>query len=564
MPNSMNQTQDSSAGFAVWLAALVLTALGAQLWIVWLYGSPMPIWDQWVEATAIFKPWLAGHLTWSALVAPDNNHRILVTRLLDLGVIELNGRWDPLLQMTVNVFIHAIFVAVLAFFFWDFWGRKNGWLVCFLLMPFFILPYGGENAIWGMDSQWYFLDLFALIAVAGLGFAKPGSWRWWLGLGAAILGPFSMASGLLAPVAAGGVVLLRAIKRRRMNKETLAGLGVCLLLAGLGALLVAAPKSNGPLQAQSFGDFTASLAHNLAWPFPDATVMACVIALPLVLLLVLYLRPDFQEATLAELVLVLALWSAMQSVAIAFGRANSGLYLTPPSRYMDVCNVFVIASLFAAVLTGQVWGHKWLPAWDGLLLPLIFAGVIIFGLCRISQRVVEDVLVVTREWNLIAQERAQTYLATGNPKELFDAPTIQPDPRQALRVLGDPTLRTILPVACFPPPAAPPPGRVSGAARWLLNHSIGIFSVGLVLYVGLCGYGLARGRPGLKVKMPAGIFALLAGLLALAFVWSNRSLQRKAVEYDLQQQIADYFKAANRPDRAAIHQQKADELKPNR
>ncbi len=348
-----------------------------------------------------------------------------------------------------------------------------------------------------------------------------------------------------------------------MNKETLAGLGVCLLLAGLGAPLVAAPKSNGPLQAQSFSDFTTSLAHNLAWPFPDTTVMACVIALPLVLLLVLYLRPDFQDTTMAELVLVLALWSAMQSLAIAFGRANSGLYLNPASRYMDLLNVFVIASVFAAVLTGQVWERKWLPAWDGLFLPLIFAGVIIFGMCRISQRVVEDVLVVTREWNLIAQERAQTYLATGNPKDLFDAPTIQPDPRLALRVLGDPTLRSILPAACFPPAAAPGPGRLSGAAQWLLKHSIAIFSTGLILFVGLCGYGLARGRPGLKVKMPAGIFALLAGLLALGFVWSNRSLQRQAVEYDLQQQIADYFKAGNRPDRAAIHQQKAEELKPH-
>ncbi len=563
MPITLNQTEDSSKGFVVWLVALILAALGAQLWTVWLYGSPVPIWDQWDEATSIFKPWLAGHLTWGEMISPNNNHRILLTRLLDLTLIYLNGRWDPLLQMTVNAFVRAIFVGVLALCLWDFWRRKNGWLVCFLVMPFFILPYAGENAIWGMDSQWYFLNLFGLAAVAGLGFAKPGTGRWALGLVAAVLGLFSMATGLLAPVTAGGVILLRAFKHRRMEKKNLAGLGVCFLLAGAGASLVAAPRSNGLLQAQSFGDFTKSLAQNLAWPFPNTTIMACVIALPLVLLLVLYLRPDFREATMAELVLALALWSAMQSVAIAFGRANSGLYVAPASRYMDVCNIFVIASVFAAVLTGQVWERKWFPAWNGLLLPMIFACVIIFGLCRISQRVVEDVLIVTREWNLIAQERAQTYLATGNPKELFDPPTIQPDPRLALRVLGDPTLRTILPAACFPPAAAPEPGRLSGAAQWLLKHSIAIFSIGLILFVAVCGYGLTRGKAGLKVKMPAGIFALLAGFLALGFVWSNRSLQRKAVEYDLQQQITDYFKAKNRPDRAAIHEQKAEELKPH-
>jgi len=63
--------------------------------------------------------------------APD-----FFTHLLDMGVISLNGRWEPLLQMTVNAFIHAAFVCALAFCLWDFLGRKNGWLVCFLLAPF--------------------------------------------------------------------------------------------------------------------------------------------------------------------------------------------------------------------------------------------------------------------------------------------------------------------------------------------------------------------------------------------------------------------------------------------
>src|SRR5580700_8459600 len=123
-----NQPEETLKCFGWWLAALFLAALGGQLWTVWLYGSPIPIWDQWDEAYDVFKPWLEGHLTWGILVAPDNNHRILLTRLLDLGLIQLNGRWDPLLQMTVNAFIHAAFVCALAFCLWKFLGRKNGWL----------------------------------------------------------------------------------------------------------------------------------------------------------------------------------------------------------------------------------------------------------------------------------------------------------------------------------------------------------------------------------------------------------------------------------------------------
>jgi hypothetical protein len=55
---------------------------------------------------------------------------------------------------------------------------------------------------------------------------------------------------------------------------------------------------------------------------------------------------------------------------------------------------------------------------------------------------------------------------------------------------------------------------------------------------------------------------LLAGLLALGFVWKNHSFQRESVEYDLQQQIAAYFKAVKNPERTAIHEHKAEELKP--
>ncbi|HEY3763126.1 MAG TPA: hypothetical protein VGN23_15375 [Verrucomicrobiae bacterium] len=557
----MNQPEASLKCFGWWLLALFLVTMGGQLWVVSLYGSPVPIWDQWDEAYQIFKPWVEGHLTWSALIAPDNNHRILLTRLLDLALIKMNGRWDPMLQMTVNAFIHAVYACALAFGLWKMWGRKNGWLICFPLMPFFALPYGGENAIWGMNSQWYFLDLFGLVAMTGLGFAKPGSWQWWGGVIAAILGFFSMATGVLAPLVAGGLVLLRALKNRRMEKGSLIGLCACLILVALGAATVVMPKDNGSMQAHSFGEFTATLSHFLAWPFPDITIMACVMALPLVLLFIVWLRPNFQEQRMAEFLLALAGWSALQSVAISYGRANADLYLPVASRYMDVCNVLAIAAIFAAILLGTIWERPKLSVGNGMMLPMIFAGVAFFGMCRVSQRVAEDVLVVTRQWNLIAEERSQTFMATGNEKDLFDAPTIQPDPRKALRLFRDPSLQTILPAACFPPEKAPNAGRLSGAAQWIFGHHILFLSSGLILFVGLCICGLPRGTTCLKDNFPAVAVALLAMAAALGFVWSQRSLTRRAVERDLQQQIADYFNGMHRPDRAAIHQRIADELK---
>ena len=127
---------DSARQFAVWLAALFLVVLGAKLWLVQLYGSPVWLWDQWYEVRQFFKPWLEGRATFLDLFAPYNEHRILFTRLLDLGTIVLNGRLEPMLQMTVNAFIHTGYVLGLAYYLWDFLGRKNGGLICCLLIPF--------------------------------------------------------------------------------------------------------------------------------------------------------------------------------------------------------------------------------------------------------------------------------------------------------------------------------------------------------------------------------------------------------------------------------------------
>jgi hypothetical protein len=547
--------------FAGWLPALFLATLGAQLWVAWLYGSALPFWDQWDEAISLFKPWVDGHLTWADISAPASDHRIILTHLLDLSLTWLNGRWDPLLQMTVNAFIHAAFAGGLAYCLWHFLGRKNAWLVCLLLLPFFTLPFAGENAIWGMNSLWYFVNVFGLAAIVGLGFCRAGSWQWWVGLMAAVLGLLSIASGPIAPMAVGGLIILRAIKNRRLTGENLLSLGVCLLLVAGGVALRTNAAGYRPLQAHSWAEFTSALVRNLDWPFFGIPEMACIIALPLVLLLVFYLRPRFQMSRAAEFLLALALWSVLQSIVIAFGRANYGEGF-PASRYMEVFSVWVVASLFATVLLGELWQNDRFPKWSGLVLPLAFAGVIFFGLCQMSQIVTDKLLVSTRLMNLVAEERVAKFMATGNEGDFFERPTVRPNPQGALIVLRDPKLQTILPVACLPPTAAPAAGRLTSASQLMLRHSIAILSCGLILFTGLCGLGLARENMDLTMRNPAGIFALVAGVAALGFVWTQHSLTRDSVECALQKQLAADLKAAKNFSRAAIHEHKAEELKP--
>jgi len=196
--------------------------------------------------------------------------------------------------MTVNAFIHATFVCGLAFCLWDFLGRKNGWFVCFSAGAIFRIALCRGKRHLG-DQYRVFPGRLLIATLVGLGFARPGSRWWWLGLAVAILGLFTMASGLLAPMAVGGLMVLRIIKKRRMERENLITLGVCLMVVGLGAALNDTSGGDRSLRAHSLMEFASALARNLTWPFFRQAGMACLFLLPLVALVALYFRPNFQS-----------------------------------------------------------------------------------------------------------------------------------------------------------------------------------------------------------------------------------------------------------------------------
>jgi hypothetical protein len=313
------------------------------------------------------------------------------------------------------------------------------------------------------------------------------------------------------------------------------------------------------LRAQTWMQFTSALARHLTWPFFDLPGMVCLISLPLALLVALYFRPDFQEQRAAEFLLTFGLWGVLQSAGLAYGRGNYG-EIIPASRYMDVLNIYVIASLFAVVLLPQCWTRDRFPQWAMTLLPLVFAGIIFFGLGRISKIVVENLLRPTRMMNLVAEERVETYWQTGDSRDFFEPPTVRPSPEVALGVLRDTNLQTILPAVCLPPASPPVAGRFAALTEWLLRNAVAILFSGLILFAGLAGYGLACGSLGLARANPAGIILWLATLTSLGFVWSDRSIRRESVEYGLQRDLAVYFKSVNDAKRAAIHERKADAL----
>src|SRR4051794_40319006 len=102
-PAKAEKTRASWGGDLAWAASLLLIGLAAKLRLILEIGTPFPYHDQWqAEAIDLFIPYFNHHFTLATLFQPHNEHRIVFTRLCELGLLLANAQWDGLLEMVVN------------------------------------------------------------------------------------------------------------------------------------------------------------------------------------------------------------------------------------------------------------------------------------------------------------------------------------------------------------------------------------------------------------------------------------------------------------------------------
>jgi hypothetical protein len=434
---------------AAWLAVFFLVGLGAKLWTIQIGATNIPYWDQWDEARLLFKPWLDGALGWRDFFIPHNEHRIVFTRLLDLLEVKLNGQWDPQFQMVVNSVIHLAYGCLLAATIWACTGRKKAGLICCALLPFFALPFAAENTTHGFQSQMYFVDLFSLGAIFGLGFGRPGGGIWIAGFAAAALAIFTMASGFLAAAAVIGLVILRLLKQHRSTPGQIFTLLCGAAVVALGVALKVSVAQHEVLQAQSFAGFLTALFSGLAFPFSQQPVLVLVSLLPLVVLLVKYFQPGFQSTRAAEFVLTFGLWGFLQAATLAYGRA----VLADSSRYLDALCTLPMAGVAALFVLAMDFDFRKLPKKTALVGAVLWVCVLLCGLVLTSQGVTEKYLVWSRSWGLVQTENVRAFLATGDAGWLkSDMKLAVPywNPDWLIDLLRQPKMLSIMPADARP------------------------------------------------------------------------------------------------------------------
>jgi hypothetical protein len=423
--------------------ALSLIVFASKILFIRYFGSALPYWDQWdAEADSLYKAYLNSGLTLSALFSAHNEHRIFMSRLLSLALFELDGGWDPILQMIVNAALHTVAIVLLALTLQRILRPAQFVSLVVFTAFLFVLPLGWENLLAGFQSQFYMLLIFSFLALAGFAAAPALSARWWLSVMFWLAAFLSMASGALIGVAALGLVVLQLTQRVRMGAREYVG---AVLLLGISAVMIAyVPRVAGhdSLKAHSLDELLRALFACLNYPRP-VSYKGLLMNLPLLAYAVFVVTTRPARTSPHWVVLSIIVWWLGQILSLSYGRAVA----PNSSRYVDLTIVAMPVNfailLFALRRVSIRWQQLGVALATVVWLAVTLAGLIFYGSHSEFTNVAEKA-AQSREQEANVKE----YLRAGNTAVLQNKPLLAipyPSPERLAMLLSDPTIRMALP-----------------------------------------------------------------------------------------------------------------------
>ena len=334
----------------LWLPLVWLLIFTAKLLLMRQYPVVAPFWDQWDgEARGLYLPYYSCGLSWSQMFSLHNEHRIFFSRVLALGLLVVNGQWDPRLQQVVNAGLHSATAVLLLAMLWRAFEWRRPDLLGLLIVPVFALPFTWENTLMGFQSAFYFFVLFSLVGLWLTTACRAGSRPWVLGMVCVLCGLFTAAGGIVLPAVVMLVAVLKWITDSRSWRETVLALVAAAGVLALGVWSAAPPLAHHePLKAKSLAVFVGAFFRNLAWPWIDTPEMGPFLWLPMAALVVAVVLRRGRTILIERFLIGLGAWVVVQAGAIAYARG--GGWVVPAGRYQDFLSLgFVANTLVLAV-----------------------------------------------------------------------------------------------------------------------------------------------------------------------------------------------------------------------
>ena len=317
------------------LAALgaALLVLGGHFWMIERASSPWPVHDQWLaEGEMLYVPIVENRLAWPLLFHAHAEHRIAPTRLLALTLFQLNDRqWDVRLQMTVNSFLAAALAGMLVLVAAPQLGK---WTLVWFATGFGALlasPLFYGNALWGFQSQFYFLILFSVAHLTLVLRCPVRSAPWFVGLICSLLAIVSMGSGFFSAAIVALLATWTLWRSADVVERRTAMTNLTLHLILSGAAIAWAPARSAV--SYDLGATVHTFLHCLSWPHRFYTPWGAWVWIPFLLFSGAFLRRRTASAP-EKLVMALGAWVLAQIIAISVARSAPAIVITP--RYYEL------------------------------------------------------------------------------------------------------------------------------------------------------------------------------------------------------------------------------------
>jgi len=359
-------------GLAVW--ALRVALIGD-------LGTGIPWMDQWDrEGLFIYEPWVQGQLSWGAIFEPYLEHRIAWTNLWNIGLFELCGQWDPMVQIVAQAVIPAL---TAGFCVWGLVVAHSGrlWRSAVLAgaLMAFGAPFAYQNILWGFQSS------FALYVLLSLGGCAAAALAWGnpqyggLALLAGLAAPLAMGAGALVGPIIFALTILVMLAEKKVTRRSRGMLLVGLVCLGWGLALRSTSTAMNFTHARSLSEFGKVWLAACAWPNSRFPWMAGLACLPVGLLIVQVVRKASSPRSHELFIVGVFLWATASAAAGAWARGALGSI--PPSRYCDFLTVLCWVNLLALFSVLRAWREQGKVRWraPGVLITMAWLGSVIYG-----------------------------------------------------------------------------------------------------------------------------------------------------------------------------------------
>ena len=430
------------------LFVLLLIVLVCPRWYyVEHFAVALPFWDQWdAEWAGLLKPWIEGKLAFTDLWKRHNEHRIFPTRLMTLLSFEFIGFWSNLSEARSNILLGVSTPLLLI---WLLHKRRQlhglRWLVVALIVAGATLPFSWENMLIGFQSQFYFLNLFALSAFALAVWRAENTWALIAVAGLCALSVMTMASGLITPIAVAIVYGVNGYLLGTWSVKKLPAILVLLLISLIGFITIPYVEGHQVLRAQNITEMFKTTIRIMGWPLTAHKLYIGLLWLPaLITIPVLLSQRRFTRCDL--LMSGCFIWTGAQILALAYGRGHE--LHDVPSRYTEILQLGLAGNAWFVVRSTEEFCIR---RNAGIIIRLIaltfFASVFLSHLRRFPR----DLAAMKKdlEMRLIQTKNVHSYLQTRD-KRILQKPSMQipyPNPEGLQKILDDPTVQNVLPPA---------------------------------------------------------------------------------------------------------------------